>query len=612
MKSKGFVTRKATRLAQRTQTLTRGYFGGYIAKAQPAGHMERATILKKIERLRLKGATQSDYKKHRQVSETLCRTLEKDCVAKGAVEVANLQLNMRKNDALNAECIRTFPTYTLDGRMWLNAMQRLCLDEDGEDALSVTYDEFVMPAASPKIAKPSKHWKPNEYFAYGFRPRDRNGAFWLLSAYEFLRDWCCVPLLPPDQYPKGTTPRTKWTQKGRELSKTPAYKEGIAASAVPMPWEHFVLDEEVAGEARRQGVYYTFPEYGGKDEISEETTAYRKYRHSCVLERKKRPDVVIIEGLRRPSAKATKTYNSQYQSLFFRPWTLHYGCAEVPHLKLLGLPQTSLTRVYKMLTTVQDDPGDNVSSKTKISEDVDWTTSWENYVRGHVVSERAAAYIKTFLLQTQVGGGDDNEEEDEDNIPEPDKDMEMPSLNLNKADFQNLLACEDEVHDDKEGTLAEKLVEDAKKVRKESKNAQGYIKSKILGRCIWSTENAQSSAADRICEVTNYDYTFEEHLRDLVKKPAVTKASGPYGMHLDVRAVYEPGADCNVNNVLADILRGEGNPAVMPNERQKAFLKHFVARLSEEAASPEVCRSEPLLDCVHGPPGTGILYMLRS
>ena len=55
MKSKRFVTRKATRLAQRTQTLTRGYFGGYIAKAQPAGHMERATILKKNRTFAIKG-----------------------------------------------------------------------------------------------------------------------------------------------------------------------------------------------------------------------------------------------------------------------------------------------------------------------------------------------------------------------------------------------------------------------------------------------------------------------------------------------------------------------------------------------------------------------------
>ena len=45
---KGLVLRKATRVTQRTQSTTNGYFGGYIGKRQPAGTLETRTCIEKL------------------------------------------------------------------------------------------------------------------------------------------------------------------------------------------------------------------------------------------------------------------------------------------------------------------------------------------------------------------------------------------------------------------------------------------------------------------------------------------------------------------------------------------------------------------------------------
>ncbi len=69
---------------------------------------------------------------------------------------------------------------------------------------------------------------------------------------------------------------------------------------------------------------------------------YKVFRHAWVLVRKKRPDVVVIEGLRMPSASRAATENAKYCCLFFRPWTLLPGEARIPNLTLLGLPHERL------------------------------------------------------------------------------------------------------------------------------------------------------------------------------------------------------------------------------------------------------------------------------
>ena len=80
-------------------------------------------------------------------------------------------------------------------------------------------------------------------------------------------------------------------------------------------------------------------------------------------------------------------------------------------------------------------------------------------------------------------------------------------------------------------------------------------------------------------------------------------------------AAFKPAAQVEkgLDAILATILRGqsrEGGGLLKPNPEQCAFLRHFTTRLQLEAGEQRAgkintARAEPLLDCVHGPPGTG-------
>ena len=80
-------------------------------------------------------------------------------------------------------------------------------------------------------------------------------------------------------------------------------------------------------------------------------------------------------------------------------------------------------------------------------------------------------------------------------------------------------------------------------------------------------------------------------------------------------AAFTPAVQVHkgLDAVLSTILRGQccdGGGLLKPNPEQAAFLRHFTARLQLEtgeqrAGKISTARAEPLLDCVHGPPGTG-------
>ena len=120
------------------------------------------------------------------------------------------------------------------------------------------------------------------------------------------------------------------------MIRTQDYKDG---KTVAKPGVHYIA-VDVSGDD-----YYLFPEHP--------VEIYSIFRHSWVLKRKQRPDVVVIEGLKLPSSARTSIFNSQYCSLFFRPWTLLSGSSRVPHLSLLGLRWEALQEVYD--TTSQRD-----------------------------------------------------------------------------------------------------------------------------------------------------------------------------------------------------------------------------------------------------------------
>ena len=144
----------------------------------------------------------------------------------------------------------------------------------------------------------------------------------LLSAYEFLQQWRCEPLLVPTHYLNRNQPaRTEWTKLGEQLVRSKQYKDGEIAAK---PGEHYIAVRPGTEE------YFVFPQDAGP------------FCHSWALVRKPRPHVVVIEGLPLPSVNKTSTYNAQYCSLFFRPWTLYRGRATAPRLSPLGMEAVTL------------------------------------------------------------------------------------------------------------------------------------------------------------------------------------------------------------------------------------------------------------------------------
>ena len=142
---------------------------------------------------------------------------------------------------------------------------------------------------------------PNNMDIYGLRPL--RSPWMLLSPYEFLRYWKAEPLLPPPYYAtRRIDPRTKWTTDGELIAKSDAYKSG---QIVLKPGVHFVVVEP-----KEDAKYAVFPH--------EPAHLYGAFRHTWVIVRKRRPEVVVIEGLKMPRATRPAADNAKYCSLFFR------------------------------------------------------------------------------------------------------------------------------------------------------------------------------------------------------------------------------------------------------------------------------------------------------
>ena len=281
---------------------------------------------------------------------------------------------------------------------------------------------YVPPTSRPNVR--TDRSTPNDIDAYGYRPLEH--PWGLLSPYEFMRQWRCVPLLIPSYYRTRKQPeRTEWTEAGKQLIKTKEYKDGKHTATPGVHYE--AVDPPVSDD------YFLFPE---------ETS---RFRHAWALVRKRRPDVVAIDNLHLPSVNKGPVYNAKYGSLFFRPWTLFAGDATVPHLSYLCLTRASLQQELMKSSGHQVSGGRKrfgrkrpaappVSSPDK----VEWASAWSEYVRGNVVSESAARFIQSFLLNTiATSGGAADEAESEADAAEDEADL--PPMKVPSAKFQDLL-----------------------------------------------------------------------------------------------------------------------------------------------------------------------------
>ncbi len=116
---KKHTLKRTTRRIERTQSVTNGYFGGYMGKRQPAGSLEVKKCVDKLYTLRSKMAGQSKASQLRAASGRLITDMEMNSTYRGAVEQFNLCRNLHPQDVLFAECIRTFNSHDIDGRSWM-------------------------------------------------------------------------------------------------------------------------------------------------------------------------------------------------------------------------------------------------------------------------------------------------------------------------------------------------------------------------------------------------------------------------------------------------------------------------------------------------------------
>ena len=169
LKNRGCVKR-ATYATQRTQSVTNGYFGGYIGKRQPAGSLETQKCVDKLLTLRAKMQGRGRAAQLRASSGRLITELEMNSTYRGAVEIFNLCCNLDEKDVLKAECVRTFGSVTIDGRQWMHRLEEAQETRQMKDCSITTY---VPPNKKPNVRTSTS--RVNEFEAYGFRPMEHPG-----------------------------------------------------------------------------------------------------------------------------------------------------------------------------------------------------------------------------------------------------------------------------------------------------------------------------------------------------------------------------------------------------------------------------------------------------
>ena len=334
-------------------------------------------------KLRERTLGKSDSEKMRAFSGRMITDIEMNGTTRGAVEVFNLASNMREGDALFPEFIRTFPTRDLDARSWLHR-----LNVEIQKTETATTISLVPITKTPQVR--TERGTPPYPECYGFRPQcyDKNLQCYpwkYLCAYEFMMFWHCEPLIAPYLYERnGVTSRTQWTTTGKAQYNVlqQEHKEKSGKRVLLLPGKHYTVVEDTEDPPQ----YFLFPNVKNLE----------IFRNAWVLVRNKRPYVPVLEGMRIPSSESLKEEDAKYCNVFFRPWSLLEGTADVPELRLLGTPPSKLRKAYadkNLSDTLQFQrhrlprkrPAEPASTDAlHRKEALQWKSAWEEYIHGSV------------------------------------------------------------------------------------------------------------------------------------------------------------------------------------------------------------------------------------
>jgi len=322
--------------------------------------------------------------------------------------------------------------------------------------------------------------------------------------------------------------------------------------------------------------YYTFPEHP--------VAIYSVFRHAWVLIRKKRPDVVVIEGLKMPSTARSDIENAKYCSLFFRPWTLLNGDMLVPHLALLGCGRTVLQQVYEVSRKPVSKTSKGVPTHSA-QQHVQWHATWNAYVRGHVVSYTAAELIQSFLLKTLAASGGQQNDDANSEADKSEDDTDLLPLKLSRAGLKQVLAPSSIAADcgDVSGEDGDKKSTGAKLRRglKRKSLQNEYDRSIRTGCAVWATPESRRSAEDRREPGHMFENKVEEILSSKRASNAQPKSSNaPFDNDRNAAATWATNnADITLDSCMASIMAAVEHP----NAEQALFLKHFILRSNVEA-----------------------------
>ena len=112
-----------------------------------------------------------------------------------------------------------------------------------------------------------------------------------------------------------------------------------------------------------------------------------------------------------------------------------------------------------------------------------------------------------------------------------------------------------------------------------------------------------------------FEDSFEEHLLALTQaKKEESSKDAPFDSQRNAAASWvDANAGTCLDDTMARIMKGTPNARgiiMRPNAQQEQFLKHFIRRLKVEVLEIQQQNvnqniEEPLLDLIHGFPGTG-------
>ena len=233
-----------------------------MVKVQPVGRYELKKCADKMQMLRHAISERGLRDQAVAVARRMLTDLEMKGVLREAQTSFNLCVNLRPDDNLFQECIRTFMTISFPGGAF---MQRLHMELDGVGGnLSLR----VPPTRRPGLI--ARNGSAPQVDAYGFRGTDPRVR--LLMPYEFYMHWGTAPVLPPCR--DGGDEFSEWCGDGEAFYEAHKHDQP-AVRLVP-------------------GVHYRVKDFTGNDNVityPKDDTALASFRNRWVMVRHRRPMV---------------------------------------------------------------------------------------------------------------------------------------------------------------------------------------------------------------------------------------------------------------------------------------------------------------------------------